>query len=238
MNDAVAYVRVSTDEQAREGVSLDAQVARLQAYCTMTGLTVVKMIREEGVSARLALSHRPGGRELLSLIRARKAQHVVSLKLDRLFRDAEDALHQTREWDQANIALHLVDMGGQSLNTASAIGRLFLTMTAAFAELERNMCAERTKAALAHKKSMRQAYGTTPLGYQRVEDTLVPDPEEMETVTTIRRMYDEGNSLRSIANSLNSQGIPSKNGGRWYASTVRYVLRNDLYAAMPLQSGR
>lgn len=69
---------------------------------------------------------------------------MVALKLDRRFRDAADALVQTRVWDRAGIALHVVDMGGQSLNTASSMGRMFLTMTAAFAELERNLISERT----------------------------------------------------------------------------------------------
>lgn len=79
----------------------------------------------------------------------------MALKLDRLFRDAEDALHQTKAWDKAGIALHLVDMGGQTLNTATAMGRFFLNMMAGFAELERNLIAERTATALAHKKTHR-----------------------------------------------------------------------------------
>ena len=74
----------------------------------------------------------------------KKVGHIVALKLDRLFRDAADALHQSRAWDKAEIALHLVDMGGQSLNTASAMGRFFLNMMAGVAELERNLIAERT----------------------------------------------------------------------------------------------
>lgn len=232
MQNAVAYVRVSTDEQAREGVSLDAQSERLRAYCTMTGLTVESLIREEGISGSISLAHRPGGKEMMRLVRAGKVQHIVALKLDRLFRDAEDALRQTREWDQAGIALHLVDMGGQSLNTASAIGRLFLTMTAAFAELERNLTAERTKAALLHKKIHRQAYSPTPMGFRREDDRLVEVPTELSIVERIHAMHATGSSLRSIADRLNEENIPGKKGGRWYASTVRYLLNNDLYDAL------
>src|SRR6266576_5058844 len=72
------------------------------------------------------------------------------MKLDRLFRDAEDALRQTKAWDRTGISLHLVDIGGQSMNTGSAMGRMFLTLMAGFAELERNLIAERTTAVLAH----------------------------------------------------------------------------------------
>ena len=117
MDKAVCYIRVSTEEQAREGVSLEAQEERLRAYCKMTGLEVVEMIREGGVSATKLLKDRPGGKILTELINNKKANHVVAFKLDRLFRNAEDALQQTREWDKKGVTLHLVDMGGQALNT-------------------------------------------------------------------------------------------------------------------------
>ena len=71
------------------------------------------MIREEGVSGAKPLGIRPGGIELLALVATKKVGHIVALKLDRLFRDAADALHQSRAWDKAEIALHLVDMGGK-----------------------------------------------------------------------------------------------------------------------------
>jgi len=152
MEKAVCYVRVSTEEQVRGRVSLAAQEERLAVYCRKTGLDIVEEIREEGVSGAKPLAARPGGERLLALLAKKKAKHVVALKLDRLFRDAEDALRQTKAWDKAEIALHLVDMEGQILNTATAMGRFFLNMMAAFAELERNLIAERTAAALAHKK--------------------------------------------------------------------------------------
>src|ERR1700677_2248069 len=132
-NQAVGYIRVSTLDQSRNGVSLEAQEERLRAYCTAAGLHLVALIREDGVSASIPLADRPQGAELLAAMKNGVA-HVVTLKLDRLFRDAEDALRQTRAWDKAGVALHLVDMGGQSINTASAMGRMMLTMMAAFAE--------------------------------------------------------------------------------------------------------
>ena len=100
------------------------------------------------------------------------------MKLDRLFRDAEDCLRQTREWDKAGIVLHLLNLGGQAVSTSSAMGRMMLTMVSAFAELERNLIAERTTTALAHKKKQHQVYAPTPYGYQRDGDLLVPDEQE------------------------------------------------------------
>ena len=229
MNSCACYVRVSTEEQVKEGVSLDAQEERLRGYCMMSGLEIVAIIREEGVSAKIALSHRPGGREMMRLVRAKEVQHIVGMKLDRLFRDAEDCLRQTREWDRAGITLHLLDLGGQAVNTSSAMGRMMLTMVSAFAELERNLIAERTTSALAHKKQHREAYSPTPYGYQREGDRLIPDPHELAVVARILAMSAERASLRTIARTLNGEGITSKTGGKWHSSAIWYVLHNDLY---------
>lgn len=229
MDKAVCYIRVSTEEQAREGVSLEAQEERLRAYCKMGGLEIVEMIREEGVSATKPLRERPGGEILTRLINTGKANSVVALKLDRLFRNAEDALQQTREWDKKGVTLHLVDMGGQALNTQSAMGRFFLNVMAGFAELERNLIAERTATALNHKKKNLEAYSPTPLGFERIEDTLRKDKGEWEIVDYIFQLREEGLSYWKIAEDLNNRGIPGKRGGKWYAGTVRYIIQNDLY---------
>ena len=228
---AIGYIRVSTDEQVRGGVSLDAQEERIRAYASMAGLSLISVIREEGVSAALPLSQRPGGKELLGLLNDHAGRHVIALKLDRLFRDAEDALRQTRLWDRAGIALHMVDMGGTTVNTASAMGRLFLTMTAAFAELERNLIAERTATALNHKKQKREAYSPTPYGYRRIGSSLAPDDQEQSILRRLKEMRAAGQSLRSIANWLNEKKIPTKTNRKWHASTIQYVLSNSLHAA-------
>lgn len=226
---AVGYVRVSTEEQARLGVSLEAQEERIRLYCQLQGLELVELIREEGVSAALPLADRPGGARALRILQQKTARNIVALKLDRLFRDAEDALRTTREWDRAAVALHLVDMGGQSLNSASAMGRLFVTMIAAFAELERNLISERTTTALGHKKAHGQAYARTPFGFDRVGDELKRNAREWKLAQKIRARRAAGETLQSIADWLNESGAKSKRGGKWFPSTVRYILENDLY---------
>lgn len=228
-NQAIAYIRVSTAEQASEGVSLAAQEERIKAYCTMQGLELIKVIRDEGVSASKELAARPGGIELLKLVSTEKVKNIVALKLDRLFRDAADCLNQTKAWDVAGVALHLIDMGGTAINTATAMGRFFLTMAAGFAELERNMIAERTAAALAHKKAHGEAYSPTPMGYDRQGDNLVKNPEEQQVVAQIKAWRREGLPLREIAGRLNDAGVKTKRGGKWYASTVNYILGNSLH---------
>lgn len=229
MKEALAYVRVSTTEQAREGVSLDAQEDRIRAYCQMSGLSLVTVIREEGISAAKPLAGRPGGQQITGAVTAKRIGHVVALKLDRLFRDAVDALNQTRAWDRAGVALHLVDMGGQTLNTATAMGRMFLTMTAAFAELERNLIAERTQAALLYKKSKRLVYGAIPYGFSRNGDSLKAIEVELNIVRQVKRWTARGWSLRKITDALDRRKVRTKHGRRWHASTIRSILRNSLH---------
>lgn len=228
---AVLYIRVSTDEQARRGVSLDAQEERLRAYCTMKGLEIVSVIRDEGVSAFKHLDKRPGGAELLRLIAKGKAAHVVALKLDRVFRNAADALALTETWNRQSVALHLVDLGGSAMDTASATGRMMLTMLSGFAQFERDLISERTSSALRYKRSKLEAYASTPYGYSREGDTLREHGGELATVARIHTWAAEGSSLAAIARRLNAEGVPTKRKGRWHPSTVRYLLHNDLYAA-------
>ncbi|MBI3927001.1 MAG: recombinase family protein [Armatimonadetes bacterium] len=222
---AIAYVRVSTLEQATEGVSLDAQEARTRAYCQMTGLELAEVIRDEGVSAGKPLATRPGGAELLQRMCSGEVRHVVALKLDRLFRDAADCLVQTRAWDKNGVTLHLVDMGGLAINTTNAMGRMFLTLTAAFAELERNLIAERTSLALQHKIARGEHVGAPALGTVIVNGEARDSREEITIVERILDLRGRQMTLREIAAALESEGHQTKRGGRWAAETIRKVLR-------------
>jgi len=223
---AVGYIRVSTVEQADNGVSLEAQQERLEAYCTANELDLVALVSDEAVSATVPLAKRKGGGYLLDMVKRRDAGAVVALKLDRLFRDAVDALATTRAWDKQGIALHLLDMGGQAVNTGSAMGRMFLTMAAGFAELERSLIAERTAVAVRHLKAQRRVYNHPPLGYRCEGNELVAVASEQATVERIFALRSEGLSMGAIANTLNSDGVAGKRGGTFYASTVRSVLGN------------
>lgn len=207
-------------------MSLDAQTERIRAYCLSAGLELAELVTEDGVSGSIRLDTRPAGAKLL----AGRYDNVVALKLDRLFRDAEDALQQTRKWDRAGVALHIIDMGGQALNTASAMGRMFLTMTAAFAELERNLIAERTAAALSHKKKQHKAYSPTPFGFARDGQSLIQDTAESKVVNRLKAWEKQGLSQREMAERLNKLKVPTKRGGvRWYASTVGKILANSIH---------
>jgi DNA invertase Pin-like site-specific DNA recombinase len=222
---AVGYIRVSTDEQATSGLSLKHQEQRIRAYAEVNGLTLVALVRDNGVSAGKALAERKGGKAVLDLLAASTARHVIALKLDRLFRSTVDALTASDAWNKAGVGLHLVDHGGQSINTASAVGRMFLTMLAGFAEFERGLIRERTKAALATKKTRGEAVSGPTLGFNRYGDRLVENAAEQALIRRIHALRTKGASLHDIAGTLNRENVPTKRGGdAWHASTVRNIL--------------
>jgi site-specific DNA recombinase len=228
---AVGYVRVSTLEQAGEGVSLEAQTAALRAYCTLRGLELVEVVVDAGVSAGKPLHERAGGRRVLDLVARGDVSAVLAYKLDRLFRDCADCLTVTAGWDGAGAALHLVDLGGQAVDTSSAMGRFFLTVMAGAAELERNQIRERTTTALAHLRAEGVRMGGAALGWTYGDETdtagrrIVADVQaEAETVARILALRAGGAGLSEIARTLASEGHTTKRGGAWHASTVRAVL--------------
>lgn len=223
---AIGYVRVSTEEQAKTGISLDAQEDRIRAYCAMAGLDLVEIIRDEGVSGAKPIDKRPGGPGLQGAIR-RGVRHVVALKLDRMFRTALEALTTAETWERQAVALHLVDQGGTSINSGGAMGRFFFTMLAAVAEMERNMIRERTAAALAHLKAEGKRAGTVPFGFRLAGDgpELAEDPAEQAALSVLRELKAAGFSLREIAAELNRQGFTTRRGTSWRHQYVANLLK-------------
>lgn len=240
---AAIYTRVSTDEQARLGVSLDAQEARARAYCELHGLVVDAVFRDEGVSGAKPLSTRPLGSALVAALETGTVGHVVALKLDRLFRDAIDCLETSRRWDAAGVAMHLIDLGGQTVNSASAMGRFMLTVVAGAAEMERNLVRERTRVALHHKRDRGDRLGSTPLGFRTPAPgaAMVEVREELATVQLIlrlRRRDPKRWTFRAIAARLEHEGHRTKRGGRWDGTTVRGIWdRRERYSATQARDG-
>jgi len=221
----ISYTRVSTTEQADVGISLDAQEAAIRSYCSFRGLELVEMVVDPGVSAGKPLSTRPGGQRVLELVETGKVGAVVAFKLDRLFRDTADCLTTVTDWDRRGVALHLLDMGGQAIDTSSAIGRFFLTVMAGAAEMERNLVKERTAAALAHLQAQGRTLGTPGLGYRMEQGVVLEVASEVETVARIKELREGGATLQEIANTMVSEGRQTKRGGQWATGTVSRILK-------------
>ena len=224
---AIAYTRCSTQEQRHSGLGLDVQRERIRAYCQMQALDLVGIVTDAGVSGGKPLATREGGRQVLDTIASRKADAVVILKLDRMFRNAADCLATIDKWDKAGIALHIVDMGGNAIDTTSAAGRFMLVVLAGAAEMERNLTRERTRSALAVKKSNGQRVGTIPYGYDLADDgdTLIENEAERAIVAEIKSMRADGTTLKRIAERLTERGVLTKTGrSRWSHQAVASIL--------------
>lgn len=223
---AISYVRVSTNEQAFEGISLAAQTQGIRAYAAFKGMTLVHELSDSGVSAGKPLQEREGGRRLFDYASQPRIKAVIAYKLDRLFRDAADCLEVTKLWDELGVDLHLVALGGQPIDTSTAMGRFFLTIMAGVAEMERNLIAERTKAAMSHLKSQNKRVGGIPYGYKLHTDgrTLVKEPEEQRVIANARALRQDGLSLRKVSAALEAKGMCSRTGRPFQANQIKRMI--------------
>ena len=223
----VGYIRVSTFEQTQSGLGLEAQRDRIQSYAAMRGITLSEIIEDAGVSAGIPLANRPGGSRLWELLKRGKVGAVIAVKLDRLFRDTHDCLGVVNEWDRRGVGLHVVDLGGNAVDTQSAAGRFMLTVLAGVAEMERGQVRERTAAALERKRARgEKTGGSVPFGFDAQGRRLVRNAAEALVVETMQELREAGASLRKIASRLNGEGIVTKQGRTWKAEQVSSALRN------------
>ena len=221
---AVAYCRVSTTEQAESGLSLAAQREKVRAYCTLKGLDLVAVLEDPGVSAGKPLASRPAGARLVEMVQSGEVQAVIAIKLDLAFRDAADCLATTAEWDRQDVAFHVLDLGGNAVDTKTATGRFMLTVIAAAAEMERNLAGERTAAALAQRKADGGDLGAAGYGERWVRGEKVAIPNERTVIDRITRLRRRGDTLQGIADVLNAEGITTKRGAAWRPVQVKRVL--------------
>ena len=228
---AIGYTRCSTNEQADSGLGLEAQAERIRAYCTMRGSELLELITDAGVSGGKPLASRDGGQRLLTVIRERKADGVVMLKLDRMFRNAGDCLTTVERWEKAGVALHVVDLGGNAIDTTSAAGRFMLVVLAGAAEMERNLTRERTRSAMAVKRGNGQRIGTVPYGFDLAADgaTLIPNDDEQAVIADIRSWRSKRWTLERIAHELTTRRMPTKTGksAAWTHQAVARILKRE-----------
>lgn len=218
----VGYSRVSTREQAQEGVSLALQEKRIRAYCTARGWECEQVIEDRGESG--ASIKRPGIEEIIALCRAKRTEGIVVLKLDRLTRSVRDLGYLIEDVFQKNgVAFTSVQ---DNFDTTTANGRLVLNILGTVAQWERDVIAERTSLALQYKKANRQRYGQVPFGYDLAADgkVLVPNEDEWDVIRQMAQWREAGQTLQEIADRLTAADITAQNGGRWAPATVRGIL--------------
>ncbi|NIO74765.1 MAG: recombinase family protein [Armatimonadetes bacterium] len=222
---AVGYARVSTGKQAQNGISLEHQADAIKAYCEAHGLTLVELVVDAGHSAyKQPLARRADGRRVCELVRSGQVEAVVALRLDRLFRSIQDCINTSMAWDKADVALHLLDMGGQAVDTSTPMGRMLMAMMAGFAEMESYAKAERTRDAWDYKRARGQRLGSKPpYGYRMADGIAVLDADEQETLDVIIMLRRDGMSYTKIAEDLTRRGYRPR-GARWHPTTIQRIL--------------
>ena len=219
----IGYTRVSTREQAEDGVSLAMQEERVRAYCTARDWQCEQIITDAGETGTKLT--RPGLQQVIALCSSGATEGVVVLKLDRLTRSVKDLGYLIEDvFEKNGVAFTSVQ---DNFDTTTANGRLVLNILGTVAQWERDIISERTSLALQHKKANGQVYGQVPFGFSLGADgeTLEKNPEQQRAVTQMKRWRRAGASLRGIAGKLTSRGVATQNGGRWAAATVAGILQ-------------
>ena len=221
MKQATAYIRVSTQEQAAEGVSLEAQQTRITAWCEANGYELATICIDAGISGS-RMDNRPELQRALQAIK--KGNALVVYSLSRLGRSTKDILNisdllQSRQADLVSLT--------EQFDTTTAAGKLMFGMMALLSEFERGIVSERTKMALAQKKANGETYSPVPFGYREAKGRLVEVKRESRVVADILNRRRAGQSYGAIADQLNNQGVPTKQGRQWYASTVHYLVKRQ-----------
>ena len=219
---AIGYVRVSTDRQAEQGVSLEAQEAKIRAMATVQSAELLDVIVDGGESAKSL--NRPGLQRLLALINAGKVQAVIVAKLDRLTRSVKDLCGLLELFEKRKVALVSV---AESLDTGSAAGRLVITIMGAVSQWEREAIGERTRDALKHKRGQGERVGNIAFGSRLSDDGqhLEPDPAEQAALAEIQRLRQQGTTLRGIAAALNHREFRTRRGTPWRLESVARILK-------------
>lgn len=229
-NRAIGYVRVSTQEQAQDGVSLDVQRDKIRAYCKSHGIRLIDIKADHGISG--GTMDRPALQAALAAIDRGQADTLIVVKLDRLTRSVKDLCHLVDKYF-AHDQYHLLSICGM-VNTHTAAGRMMMLNLANYAQFEREMIRERTQEAINHLKSQNVRLGCLPYGYRYSHELdaygrriVVEDPEQLEVLQRMVKLYREGHGLTEIARLLNSEGIPAQRGGIWHGTTIMNVLARD-----------
>lgn len=230
---AVSYLRVSTEDQAREGFSLDAQRARIRAWCDARGYTLIQEFLDDGYSGRS--TNRPGFRAVMQAVRdgvplddvLARIGAVVVAKFDRLNRNLFDFLETQREMQRCGVDFASVD---ETVDTRGPFGRFFVQVIAAFAELESGIIGERVRHGMRQKALLGGFNGmSAPYGYDLREGGLVPNRAEARVVRRICAWRRTGRSLAWISNRLNEDRVTTKKGKRWTKRQVFRIVHNPIY---------
>ena len=217
------YMRVSTEDQVREGFSLPEQKERLEAYCKFKNYEIVDYYEDAGISAKTG-NYRPEFERLKEDIKSKKINTIISLKLDRFTRSIYD-------WEELISFLDeneaYIDCVNDDINTTTANGKMVTRLLVSVSQNEIERTSERTKIGLAGAIKQGHIPHIAPLGYKHENKTLVIDYSTKDVVVRIFELYYEGYSYKKISNIFNEEKVLEKDN--WRDSTIQTILENEIY---------
>lgn len=222
---AAIYARVSTEDQAKEGFSLQAQKERLEAFCESQGWEIAGYYIDDGYSGRN--TKRPAYNRMME--ERDKWDIIVVMKMDRIHRNSKNfmiMMENLERWGKKFASMQ------ESLDTSNAIGRFVVDIIQRIAQLESEQIGERTYMGMRQKaESGNGILGfEPPFGYRLENETLKPEPHEAETVKQIFQWYLSGFAMEKIAMTLNEQREKTRKGNPWTIWSVSRILHNPVYA--------
>ena len=224
---AIVYVRVSTEEQGKSGLGLEAQRDKALAYCRLHDHEVVEVVEDAGASGKSL--KRPGMARVLKAVEDGEVEVVVVAKLDRATRSVRDLGELLERLNRSKVALASVS---EHFDTGTAAGRMIVGMLGVIAQRERETIVERIKDAMAVKRRRGERVSRfAPSGWRFDGDRVVEDAEAHDTVRTAKSLKAAGRSLREIAAALNATGHRTQLGKPHHAMSVKRLLDNAKVAA-------
>ena len=216
-------MRVSTEDQAREGFSLPEQKERLESFCKFKGYEIIDYYQDAGISAKTG-NHRPEFERLKDNIKAKRINTIVALKLDRITRSIYDWENLMTFLDENDAYLDCVN---DEINTTSANGKMISRLLMSVSQNEIERTSERTKVGLAGAIKCGHIPHIAPLGYKHEDKKLVIDYATKDVIVRIFDLYYNGYSYQKISNLFNEEKVLGKDN--WRDSTIQNILENEIY---------
>jgi site-specific DNA recombinase len=221
---AIGYCRVSTEQQANEGVSIELQIEKIKQYCELYNYELLDIVVDAGISAKSL--KRPGITNVLHMLDNNEADALIIYKLDRLTRSLADWSILIKDYFNDKSGKTLLAVMDQ-IDTSTAAGRMCLNLMMTVFQWEREVISERTKVALQHKKSKGQPLGSAKFGEDINKVNLSPNSDQQQVINLIIQLRSTGNTLQQIADYLNQNNYLTKRSKSWYPKTVKNVIDNS-----------
>jgi DNA invertase Pin-like site-specific DNA recombinase len=227
------YTRVSTEDQAKEGYSLEAQLERLESYCEAQGWEVVARYVDDGHSGRS--TNRPAYRRMME--ERERWDLILVMKMDRIHRNSKNfmiMMENLERWGKKFTSMN------ESLDTSTAVGRFVVDIIQRIAQLESEQIGERTYMGMAQKA---ESFGGIlgfypPFGYHLKNGHLITVELEAPIVAGLFQSYLAGNTMSDIAWRLNQEGVMTRRGNPWTVWSISHILHNPIYAGKMRWDGR